>query len=172
MCILNNCSALHPSCIAKIVTGDLLPKGGFIWKIENELKPLELYLYLRVKFGPPNGLQNLFRRDDSDNLIHWEWTLAHENGLISIMGLNMRTEVHFMGKWNPDELSVDRFIEDIKGDYKNFGKEMSKFRKESLEHWDLFTNPYHDINSSINQLVEDLDNLNLRPSEEQLRTCS
>lgn len=70
--------AVHPSCLAKIITGDKLPTQAIIWEFTNEIKPIDLYCYLQAKYGNPNGLQNFLRDDSSDNLIHWEWSLAGE----------------------------------------------------------------------------------------------
>lgn len=165
---LDNCTAISPKCIAEIMTGGKLPKGGGIWGIGNELRPANLYCYLQARFGDPNGLQNLFRKDDSDNLIHWEWALGHDNGLILIMGLNMRSEVHLLGDWDFANLSKDQFINYIKRDFGNYGEKMSKFRQECLEHWDIFVNPYHDIHSAIKQMLSDIDSLSIDPAKDEL----
>lgn len=50
--------ALHPSCLAKILLGEKLPKGGGVWEFTNEIKPIDLYCYLYAKYGQPNGMQN------------------------------------------------------------------------------------------------------------------
>ncbi|MDE2177969.1 MAG: hypothetical protein KGJ50_06655, partial [Xanthomonadaceae bacterium] len=63
-----NLELVHPSCIAKVLTGGLLPKNGMVWEIGNELLPVDIYCYLHAKYGTPNGLQNFLRSDDSDNL--------------------------------------------------------------------------------------------------------
>ena len=131
---LDNCTAISPHCIAGIMTGGKLPKGGGIWQIGNELKPANLYCYLQARFGNPNGLQNIFRKDDSDNLIHWEWALAHKNGLILIMGMNMRSEVHLVGDWDFKNYSKEQFVEYIKRDFATYGKQMAAFRKDCFLH--------------------------------------
>ncbi len=97
---LDQLEAPPTHCIAQILLGKDLPKHGGIWSFKNELKPSDLYCYLYAKFGPPNGIQNILRNDDSDNLIHWDWTLAGEDGLLQIIGLNLRTEFVFVGNWN------------------------------------------------------------------------
>ena len=147
-----------------------IPKGeGGVWQLVNELKPSDLYCYLTAKFGPPNGIQNFIKDDDSDNFIHWEWALAHpKNGLILIMGMSMRTEVHFWGEWAFSKLSKKQFIDWIKSDFRHYGKEMTKFRKENLEHWEMFVNPYSTLRSSLDQLSSELDVLNLNPENEEL----
>lgn len=129
---------MHPGAIAKLFTEESRPKHGGIWRIRNEIKPSDLFCYLYSKFGPPNGIQNFFRKDDSDNLIHWDWTLAHANGVIMILGLNMRTEVHLIGDWDFPICGRQQFIEYIKHDFAKFGKQMSKFRSEALEDWDPY----------------------------------
>ena len=39
--------------------------SGGRWVLVDQLMPADLYSYLYAKFGPPNGLQNVLRRDDS-----------------------------------------------------------------------------------------------------------
>lgn len=166
---LDACEAVPPICVAKILQGGTIPKGGGIWTITNEIKPSDLYCYLNAKFGPPNGLQNFLRKDDSDNLIHWDWTLVHNNGLIVILGLNMRTEIHIIGKdWDFPNCDKAQFIDYIKRDFANYGKQMSTFRIQTLEDWDLIVNPYKLLKDAIAQLKEDLDSLNLNVIEERI----
>jgi hypothetical protein len=154
--------AIHPSCLVKIIQGDKLPKNGEMWEFTNEIKPLDLYCYLYAKYGPPNGIQNFLRSDDSDNLIHWEWTLAGEYGLTSIQGQNFRSEVHLIGDFKGKGLTLEAFIGQIKSDIGNYGKKISELRKE-LEKWTQFVNPYKRIESALNLHFEKLDGLNLNP---------
>jgi hypothetical protein len=155
---------LHPSDVAKVFLERQYPKGaGGCWRIENEVKPADLYIYLSVKYGRPNGLQNFVRKDDSDNLIHWDWSFGHQNGMVMIMGLNMRTEVHFIGDWSFSDAGKVDFINDVKLNFGKYGKEMSDFRKASLEDWEVFVNPYRMISDSINALNAELRELKLDP---------
>ncbi|AFV98421.1 MULTISPECIES: hypothetical protein [unclassified Sulfuricurvum] len=164
----DNCQAIAPKCIMEIKHGGLLPKGGGIWIIVNEIKPADLYLYLYAKFGSPNGLQNLLRKNDSDNLIHWDWTLACSEGMICILGLNLRTEIHFIGNWDLDHCEKEQLISYIKQDFQNYGEKMSVIRKEILQDWDMFINPYKQIKEAIDQLKIDLDSLDLDPENEAI----
>lgn len=168
--IIEGSEAIAPACIAKILSGRLLPRGGSaIWRLGNELKPSDLYCYLYAKFGPPNGLQNFFRSDDSDNLIHWDWTLASEHGLVMILGLNLRSEVHLIGEWTiKGNYSLEGFVEEIKSDLASHGKEMSRIRKEVLEDWEMFVNPFKNLRESIDSLKGELDLLALDPKQENL----
>lgn len=170
--LLDKCEAIAPACIAEIMTGGKLPKGGGTWRVGNEIKPSDLYCYLYARFGPPNGIQNFLRTDDSDNLIHWEWTLACKNGLIQFMGMNLRTEIIFLGDWNFPLLDKDQLINHIKNDFSSYGKRMSEIRRERLENWDVFVNPYKQIKNVILQLKNDLEELNLNPNNEKLENPS
>lgn len=159
--------AIHTGCVANILKGGLLPKKGLRWEFTNEIKPLDLYCYLYAKYGEPNGLQNLFRKDDSDNLIHWEWTLASTDGLISIMGMNFRTEVMLAGDFQDKGLDLDMFISQIKGDFVNYGKKITEFRKE-LEKWTQFVNPYERIRRAVTENFNQLDALGINPASDRI----
>ena len=158
--------AVHPSCLAKILTGDKLPKKAIIWEFTNEIKPIDLYCYFQAKYGNPNGLQNFLRNDSSDNLIHWEWSLAGEFGIVSIQGHNFRTEVHLIGEHQGKNLTLDDFIHQVKSDFKNYGKAMKAVRIE-LEKWTRFLNPYHRINSVVTKNIKSLRSLDVRVEEDR-----
>lgn len=164
---LDQCEVIHPTCVLNILSGNKLPKRGGIWTLENEIKPSDLYCYLYAKFGIPNGIQNFLRADDSDNLIHWDWAFAHEKGIITIMGLNMRTEVHLMGDWDFANCSKQNFIDHIKRDFVNFGKKMSEIRAEVLEDWEVISNPYRQLRDSITELQGHLIELGIDPEAEK-----
>src|SRR5262249_11286011 len=145
-----------------------LPRGaGGMWHLHNEIKPSDLYCYLYCKFGPPNGLQNFFRNDDSDNLIHWEWTLSHALGFVTFLGMNTRSEIHLRGDWDFRKCDRQQLIGYIRRDIGNYGQQMSKFREESFEDWDIFVNPYSQLQEAIAQLKRELDELDLNPVREQ-----
>ena len=159
--------AVAPSCLMKILQGDKLPKEGLIWEFTNEIKPIDLYCYLYAKYGPPNGIQNFLRSDDSDNLIHWEWALAGEHGIIMIQGQNFRSEIHLRGHFKDTGLTVDDFISQIKSDLGSQGKKISEIRK-SLEKWVQFINPYKRIESAIEQHLLKIEELSLDPEKDKV----
>jgi hypothetical protein len=153
--------ALHPRNLNEIFqerTHDPLLE---VWEFVDEFKPIDLYCYFYAKYGPPNGIQNFLRKDDSDNLIHWEWALVNGDGLFVIQGHNFRTEAHTFRKFAIG-LTRDDFVEQIKADFSKHGKEMKAIRL-GLEKWTHFVNPYHRIASVMDrhlQVLADLD-LNL-----------
>ncbi|UVT17617.1 MAG: hypothetical protein H8K04_08830 [Nitrospira sp.] len=156
--------ALHTKCILETLAAGGFPEHAFTIEIKNEIKPVDLYAYLHARFGPPNGAQNLFRHDDSDNLIHWDWTLSEKRGVITFLGLNFRTEILFFGDFQPVDFDKDSLIETLKADFQNYGKQISEVRK-NLEEWVEFVNPFQRTRSAIEQLTNELEALNLSAEE-------
>lgn len=136
-----------------------------MWTLGNEIRPSDLYCYLGSRFGTPNGLQNFFRNDDSNNLVHWEWHLKTSIGHITIIGLNFRTDVWISGATLP-ETEKPELVTQIKSDFRNYGKGMAHIRKEHLEPWVEFVNPYQRLARAVKQLIKELDELKLDPSSD------
>src|SRR5436309_3077187 len=44
--------------------------------IRTRLAPVDIYCYLKARFGEPNGFQTFLRKEEtSDNWIHWDFLL-------------------------------------------------------------------------------------------------
>jgi len=169
-----NLSALeapHSKRVAALMLNEHRPKGTICIKIGNEIRPIDIYCYLYAKYGSPNGLQNLLRKDSSDNLIHWDWTLVGQNCLLQIMGLNYRTEVWLFGDISKTVLSKELLLEHIKSDIGNYGKDIGEIRK-SLEKWKHFVNPFHRLQSSIKTLKKELDSIGIDLEDEGIKDIS
>ncbi|MCK5465999.1 hypothetical protein KAI56_00680 [Candidatus Parcubacteria bacterium] len=166
---LNNYNALPPTDIIDMLISGKTPKGGGIWKMTNEIKPVDLYCYLYAKFGPPNGIQNILRENDSDNLIHWDWTLFNEGKIITFLGLNLRTEIHLIGDFNVNEYNLEQFIRYLKSDFSKYGKKISDVRKNNLENWTLFTNPYITLDNAVSKIFKELSSLKLNPKKDKIK---
>lgn len=148
------------------------PKGeGGVWTLD-AVKPSDLYCYLQVRFGIPNGIQNVLRNDSSDNLIHWEWTLVHPHGVIDIAGMNMRTEAHLIGDWHFSECDVNQFCDYLKREFALYGRQMTEFRTKHLEDWDMLVNPYKQLHNVVSQLKADLASLSLDQSRDRIGNYS
>lgn len=149
-------------------------KGG-VWVIREEISPVDLYCYLNARFGRPNGLQMLLRNDDSDNLIHWHYTLDYEEETLEIMCFTFRIEVIHSIEFENSSSAKKDFIKRIKDDSSSYRKEITKF-KHGLEKWQLFVNPFFRLKSVIeHQLVklealkiEELEPLSYPKSEQDL----
>lgn len=161
----------HPKEFLEYMQLPNRPKSSSRLILRNEVSPGDLYCYLGARFGRPNGLQNFLRSDDSDNLIHWEWALRYKDGWITIQGMNFRTEIWILGNATAQDSDREELVGQLKADFAAFGKEMSRIRKD-LEHWTEFVNPYRRIRSSIENLLDELRELRLRPEDEALPDIS
>ena len=143
------------------------PRRGEVvqWEIKNEVRPADLFCYLGARFGKPNGFQNFLRADHSDNLIHWEWSVASGPALINLQGLNFRTEIWAI-EAEPSllEVSKEYLAGAIKADFANYDEEMTTIRK-ALESWVEFANPYQRIRRSLSLLLDQLRDLRLAGNE-------
>src|SRR6266850_1850595 len=159
---------IHPRDVLEALTSGKSPKGGRIWAIKNEIRPVDLYCYLGARFGPPNGFQNVLRKNDSDNLIHWDWTLSCEHGWVTLLGMNFRTEVQLIGAFPFEDSDRDTLIAQLKADFANHGAKMSHIRNNLLEKWTEFANPYYRIRSAVDKLLEELKGLSLDPKTQAI----
>lgn len=139
------------------------------WIIKNEIKPVDLYCYLYAKYGPPNGLLTLLRNRElgSANLIQWDWMLKSDLGTVHIQGHNFRTEIFVSHKIKSVAINIVDFIEQVKADFKNYGKEISNTKK-SLEKWTEFVNPFFRIKATISQNFSKLEELQLDLSQDKI----
>lgn len=162
-----NLEVLHPKCIINIVKGGLLSSNGMKWEFTNEIKAVDLYCYFHSKYGKPNGLLNFAKSDTSDNLIHWGWAFATEHGLLSILGMNFRTEVLLRGDYQGKGITKEMFLSQIKSDMGKYGKAISAFRK-NIETWTQFVNPYQRIKKAVDQNFAQLDALDVDPQRDRI----
>jgi hypothetical protein len=122
---------------SKEKTGNPVFKSSLV--VRKNLSPVDIYCYLKARFGEPNGFQNFLRRNTSDNLFHWDFNLKAANEDVYIAGTFR--EVHFMLS---EELTDDDWpslISKIKSDYGRVGTEKSKVFS-SLEKWVIFPNKF------------------------------
>jgi hypothetical protein len=140
------------------------------WAIKNEIRPVDIYCYLIARYGSPNGIQNFLRGDHSSNLIHWEWVLQSEDRTILIQGQNFRTEIFISGDFI-DVSEKETTINQLKEHFAEYGSKMGSIRKK-LEHWIEFVNPYQRIRRSISQLMNDIEQLNLKGKKDSIKEIS
>lgn len=129
------------------------------WINGGDLKPVDIYCYLKARFGEPNGYTMIAKSSDSDNIIHWHYSIEIESQVIEILGTNSSIEI-VIDLEKITENQWNELINAIKNDYKNFGKEMSEKRK-SLEKWTMFVNPFNRLNEIIETLELRIKKLDL-----------
>lgn len=148
------------------------PSGD--WYLHRNISPLDLYCYLKARFGPPNGFAMTLRSPSADNLIHWHWSLQCGDQLIEFMGYNLHAMAVIDGA-DPTPEESTSFVASIKADFRNHGPAMKSVKKE-LERWSIFTNPYYRLRGVVNKLRTELlglaiDKIELPPlptTEEEL----
>jgi hypothetical protein len=164
---LESLQFIHPRDIVELIKREDRPKTGIRWVLKNEVRPVDLYCYLGARFGQPNGIQNFLRKDDSDNLVHWEWFLRVGEGFVMIQGMNFRTEIWISCVDGVRESDKDEFVKLIKESFARHGKSMGEVRK-ALEHWVEFVNPYQRLRRAVTGLMDELSALNLNADNDRV----
>lgn len=132
-----------------------------IWANDGSISPLDLYCYLKARFGPPNGISMLFRKPSSDNAIQWHYTLLSGGSMIDFFGMNRLLEIRVSRVSPVSDLDWRIFIGRIKEDFKTWASQMSEVRR-SLEKWSLFINPFSRLDLMVDTLVKRLKALDLK----------
>lgn len=114
-------------------------KGRSVLSIRHYLSPVDMYCYLKGRFGEPNGFANFLRRDNSDNLIHWDFNLRAGDEDVYIYG--MSREIHFVMSAKLTDEDWRDLILRIKTDYERVARQKSAVFK-SLERWVIFPNRF------------------------------
>lgn len=143
--------ASTPAEVAEFLEASKAPdkRTREILAVRAKLKPVDVYAYLRARFGKPNGFQNLLRKDDSDNVVHWDFQLKAGNEDVYICG-HLR-EVHLIVSEKLSDEEWKGLINAIKSDFRRVAKEKSAILK-GLEKYILFQNKY----AAIANLCADL----------------
>lgn len=115
---------------------------GDVLVIRKHLKPVDVYSYLVARFGQPNGMQNMLRRDSSDNWIHWDFNLKAQEADVYLAGASR--EIHIMTSERLLDEEWKCLILAIKADFRRVGKEKSAVI-HSFEKFAVFQNKFVSI---------------------------
>lgn len=113
-------------------------RSGFL-VIRSQLRPVDVYAYLRTRFGMPNGFQNWLRRDDSDNWIHWDFNLKADDVDVYIAGTSR--DIHFMIAEEISDQEWKEIIIGLKFDFGRIGRAKSDMTR-SFEKFVVFQNKF------------------------------
>src|SRR6266536_1488098 len=129
---INNWTAVDPKLMLERLEGLRKNKAGLNkgagWVFRARFSPLDLYVYLKARFGPPNGTAMIFKDQSSDNLIQWHWTIQFGNRIIDFLGFNLHAEALIEGYKKFSNAQGVAFEQGLKNDFKNHGKAMSEVR--------------------------------------------
>ena len=116
--------------------GDTKPD---ILVVRSRLKPVDVYSYLKARFGMPNGFLNFLRRDDSDNLTYWDFNLKADSIDLYLAGTSREIQISV-----PERLSDEEWkslVLAIRGDYVRVAEAKSDVL-HSFEKYYIFQNKF------------------------------
>ena len=64
--------------------------------IQTLIAPIDIYAYLKARFGRPNGIQSIIVEEDSNNIFHWDYYVKCADSIIIFTGATQ--EVHALIK--------------------------------------------------------------------------
>jgi len=148
----------HFAIPARPGTGRKAPKGSSTLVVRKTFSTLDMFCYLKARFGEPNGFMNFLRSDSSDNWIHWDFALRAQDTDIWIQGASR--EIRFTLTADLTDENWCDLILAIKSDFKRVATEKSAVLK-TLEQWVIFPNKFAEIEASCAELylriVENID---------------
>lgn len=130
-------------------------KGPSTLAVRNSLSPVDVYCYLKARFGEPNGFQNFLRKDDSDNWIHWDFNLKAGDEDVYICSTSR--EIHFTLSAKMTDENWHDLILEIKRDFGRVAREKSAVLG-SLEKWLIFPNKFVDVATVCAELHAEIAN--------------
>jgi len=102
------------------------PKSNML-VVRSRLRPVDIYAYLKTRFGEPNGFGNVVRRDDSDNLIHWDFNIKAEE--VDIYFHATARQVHILVSEVLTDEQWKELIVAIRADYARIAQAKSEMMK-------------------------------------------
>jgi hypothetical protein len=138
--------------------------------LQSTISPLDLYAYLKSRFGEPNGFQTFLAGDHSDNMFHWDYYLDVDGDRVTFAGATQ--EVHVWLPHDIEDADWHRFILNLKSDFRRVGRDKSLMIR-SFEKWHIFPNRflaiggrcaelYHKLQGSLPRLRADIDERGVR----------
>lgn len=132
-----------------------------IWILKDNVRAVDLYCYFNVRFGSPNGLLTTMKNENSsDNLFHWDYAFDYEGHKLMIICKTYCIEIIKSIEFEDQHFAKQQFINDVKSDFKNYGKELSIFKKQ-LQQWIVFVNPFKRLKNVIESQLELLESLKI-----------
>ncbi len=132
-----------------------------IWILKENISAVDFYCYFNVRFGSPNGIFTVLKnKHDSDNLIHWDYTFDYEGYRVNLICKNYYIEIMKEMSFENESEAKQLFIDQIRNDFKNYGRQLSEFRK-NLEPWLVFVNPFKRLKQVIENQLTKLEDLNI-----------
>lgn len=134
------------------------------WVFTHQISSVDLYSYLKHRFGEPNGFAMTLRSPSVDNFIHWNYTIASGPVILDVRGLDLCNELTAFlpaGTEVPDWLKLERgLLEEFRQSRDGMKTVRQRFKK-----WRLFINPHHVLRVKLERQVQRLLELDLKNVE-------
>lgn len=132
----------------------------------NELSPMEVYKYLKARFGLPNGITVIVKNPSLDNIIHWHYSIVCKTARIEFYGHSSGLEI-MINDTDSEQVEPDRknFVDLLKKDFAKYKAKMKEMQS-GFEHWVLFTNPYVRLYKTIHDLIDEMESIDLSETKE------
>jgi hypothetical protein len=118
---------------------DRSSRFGSILAVRQAFSPVDIYCYLKARFGEPNGVQTFLAGDHSDNWIHWDYNLKVDGEDVYLSGTYR--EIHIMLSEKLADRDWSALFRAIKADFGRVGQKKAAVL-HSLEKWTIFPNKY------------------------------
>lgn len=161
--MIDPCEWTLPDPQAVIVALDPRSREGRrdIWRFSNEISSVELYSYLKHRFGEPNGFAMTLRRPSVDNFIHWNYTLASGAVILDLRGLDLHNEVTAFLRPETEPPNWPALEARLLEEFRRERGGMKTIR-ERFEKWCLFVNPHQVLRVKLERQVSRLRELDLK----------
>ena len=138
-------------------------KTSIIFRSNGRIKQIDLYCFLKWKFGEPNGILSFLRGDHSNNFIQWHYSLNLDDIYIDIIGSTRFLEFHVFSEDNTvlDTFNEIEFLTSLNSQISSNKKEINK-NKNQLEYWKVFLNTYKRLKDTIEKFYQDYQKLTLQ----------
>jgi len=135
------------------------PQGSH-WVFSKKIIPVDLYAYLMLRFGPPNGFAMTLRSPSVDNLIHWNYTVECPASIIDLSGMDTEINAHVYTV-EVEESAWRELESTLLSEFEVNKKALAGIKKQ-FEKWHLFVNPYKRLTSIVDQYESKLTQIDVR----------
>lgn len=131
---------------------------GSSWNLTRSVSPVDVYCYLKARFGEPYGFMMMLKSPSVDNFCHWHYTVEADGTFIDILGLDVRTEIRIYERPDIAEAAWLSLEAELQQEFDVHRGAMAKVRA-TFERWHLFVNPYRRLRTIVDRYVARLREL-------------
>jgi hypothetical protein len=138
-----------------------LGKGSLKEEVHGRVATLDLYCYLKARFGPPNGLFFEQRLQRLDTPFQWSYTVQGAGFFAWFNCQFSKVQVVLLSEQVASATEWDALFRAIKEDMGPRGREIAKVRA-GLKKWKLVVNPYRILEFQASRLEKTIKAADLK----------